>query len=54
MRHGNCSNIEFREYIEKLDKAYEMSNFWIKKNGLLTWIFVIRECKFKKQSETYH
>lgn len=48
-RHGNCSNIEFREYIEKLDKAYEMSNFLDKEKWSAHMDFVIRECKFKKQ-----
>jgi serine/threonine protein kinase len=48
-RHGNCSNIEFREYIEKLEKAYEMSNFLDREKWSAHMDFVIRECNFKKQ-----
>ncbi len=48
-RHGNCSNIEFREYIETLEKVYEMRNFLDKEKWSAIKDLVVQECTFKKQ-----
>ncbi len=44
-RHGNCSFVEFREYIETLEKAYEIYNLGNEE----LFNFVIQKCPFKKQ-----
>lgn len=48
-RHGNCSNIEFREYIESLENVYEMHNFLDKELWTSLRNSVIQKCTFKKQ-----
>jgi len=51
-RHGNCSNIEFREHIEALEKVYEIGKY-VDDENVDKWIAVrdlfVKECPFKKQ-----
>lgn len=48
-RHGNCSNIKFREYVETLEKVYEMHNLLDKELWTSLMNSVIQKCTFKKQ-----
>ena len=48
-RHGNCSNIQFREHIETLEKVYEIHKFLDDDKWLAVRDSVVKECPFKKQ-----
>lgn len=48
-RHGNCSYLEFREYIESLENAYEMHNLFDKESWNSLVNSAIQKCTFKKQ-----
>lgn len=48
-RHGSCSYLEFREYIETLEKVYEMSNLLDQESRTSLLNTVVQKCTFKKQ-----
>ncbi|MFZ7133692.1 MAG: protein kinase domain-containing protein [Eubacteriales bacterium] len=48
-RHGNCSYIEFREYIETIEKAYEMHSLLDKELWASLMNTTIQNCTFKKE-----